>query len=338
MKKSLVLAIAAATVLCASAAMAEDGEVLNLYASTPEPYLTSMINGFEESTGIKVELVSGGTSELYKRVETEIENGDVECDILRGGMMWGSYVPIKDCLMEYESPYNENLPEDCQCIFGSIYGFNYVPSVIMVNTEKLEELGVEVKGYKDLLQPELNGMVTIPDPTQTSSGWEQVVNMLFAMGGGDTDEGWAYVNDLMANGLVINASSSATHKSVADGEYAVGLVAEGMATTYIAEGLPIEIVWPEEGCVMNSDGIAAVKGCPHPESAKAFIDYLISETYQNICLQDTPQLRPVLSDLDQELQLTPMEEIYKIDVDYEYLSSNKEQMLDHMKDIMTDYM
>ena len=338
MKKLFALLLAALMVFTVSAALAEEEKVLNLYASTPEPYLTQMIEGYEELTGIKVELVSAGTSELYKMVQTEIENGDVVCDVLRGGMMWGSYVPIKDCLMEYVSPLNDQLPEDCQVIFDRIYGFSYVPSVMMVNTEKLAELGVEVHGYEDLLQPELYGQVTIPDPVQTSSGWEQVVNMLWAMGGGDTEEGWAYFDKLMANGLVINASSGATHKSVAAGEYAIGLVAEGMATTYIAEGLPIELVWPVEGVVMNSDGIAAVKDCPHPENAKKFIDYLISETYQNIMLNNDVQLRPVLDNLETEMTLTPVSEMNKISVDYEYLAANKPQMLDHAKDIMTNYM
>lgn len=336
MRKLLSLVLVALLMLVSVAALAEDNGVLVLYASTPEPYLTDMIKGYEAATGVKVELVSAGTSELYKRVLAE--GDEPMCDVLRGGMMWGSYVPIADYLMEYDSPMNDALPADCQSILGSIYGFNYIGSCFMVNNAVLAELGVEVKGYQDLLQPELKGKITLPDPTLTSSGWEQVVNMLFAMGGGDTEEGWDYVRSLMENGVVLNSSSSGTHKSVADGEYAVALVCESMVTPYIEQGLDVSIVWMEEGVIMNSDGIAIVKNCPNPENAKAFIDYLLSREFQNKMLEATPQLRTVLPDLDVEMKLTPIEEITLIDCDYEYLSTNKDAMLDHMKDIMTDFM
>lgn len=338
MKKVFAFVLVLSLFLTSCAALAEDN-VLVLYASTPEPYLTDMIVGFEELTGIKVELVSAGTSELYKKVQAEADAPIA--DILRGGMMWGSYAAIDDFLMDYVSPLNDQLPDNCKCIYDSIYGFNYIGTVIMVNNAELAKLGVEVNGWADLLQPELKGKVTIPDPTQTSSGWEAVVAMLYAMGGGDTEEGWAFIRSIMENGAVMASGSGACHKSVADGEYAIGLVAESMATTYIAEGLDISIVWPEEGTIMNSDGIAAVKNCHHPENAKKFIDYLISDTYQNICLTRTPQLRPVLSDLDIELTLTPVEEITMLDIaqeDYEYLAGHKDDMLDAMKDIMTDFM
>lgn len=334
MKRLLAILLTLALLIC-GAAMAEEENVLVLYASTPEPYLTDMINGFEASTGIKVELVTGGTGELQKKVQAEAEAPIA--DILRGGMMWGGYVPMDEYLMDYVSPLNDALPANCQVVYDSVYGFSYVGTVLMINNAELEKTGVEVKGFADLLQPELKGKVVIPDPTQTSSGWEDLVNMLWAHGG-DTEEGWAYVRALMDNGLVMTSGSSACHKAVADGEYAVGVVTESMATTYIAAGMDISIVWPEEGTIMNSDGIAAVKNCPHPENAKKFIDYLISEEYQNIQLQQTPQLRPVLSGLETELTLTPNEEIKMLECDYEYLAANKEAMMDKIKDIITDYM
>lgn len=334
MKKILALVLVLMVVLGCSALAAEDK--LILYGSTPEPYLTDMINGFTESTGIEVELITGGTSELFNRVAA----GE-ECDILRGGMMWGSYVPIKDTLMQYESPFNAELPDNCKCIFGCIYGFSYVGTVIMVNNDALAKIGVdpaEIKGFEDLLNPALKGQVTIPDPTSTSSGWEDVVNMLFAMGGGDTDAGWEYFDKLMANGLVIASGSSACHKSCADGEYAVAVVTESMVMPYISAGQNVSVVWPEEGTIMNSDGIAAMANAPHPEYAQKFLDYIISDTYQNIQLIQDPQLRPVKDNLENECYLTPNSEIKMIDCDYEYIAANKTDMLDHCKDIMTNYM
>lgn len=336
MKKIFSLVLVSLLLLMSFAAFAEDGEVLVLYASRTEPYLTNTVNQFTEATGIEVEVVSAGTAELQKRIEAE---GDEPLgDVMLGGMMYGSYLPMDEYWMDYDSPLNDTLPADAQCIAGSIYGFSYVGSCLMINNAMLEELGIEVNGYQDLLQPELKGKIVMPDPTQTSSGWEQLVNILYAMGDGDPDAGWDFVRQLMENGMVLTSGSSASHKAVADGEYAVGLVCEAMVTTYIEEGMDIGLVWMEEGVIMNCDGIAAIKNCKHPESAKAFVDFLISEEYQNLLLAETPQVRPVLSDLDTELKLTPIDEINVISCDYDYISTNKDAILEQMKDIMTDYL
>ena len=37
-------------------------------------------------------------------------------------------------------------------------------SVLLVNTDMLKELGIEVNGYADLLQPELVGKIASADP------------------------------------------------------------------------------------------------------------------------------------------------------------------------------
>ena len=67
--------------------------------------------------------------------------------------------------------------------------------------EKLsDKLGVEVKGYADLLQPELKGKIAMGDPTASSSAFAELTNMLLDMGEGDTpadrymsDAAWDYI-------------------------------------------------------------------------------------------------------------------------------------------------
>ena len=54
----------------------------------------------------------------------------------------------------------------------------------------LKELGVEVNGYADLLQPELVGKIASADPASSSSAFCQLTNMLLAMGGYEDDAAW----------------------------------------------------------------------------------------------------------------------------------------------------
>lgn len=317
-----------------SAGANADPGTLVLYAATPEDQLIPTVEGFERATGIKVEVVAAGTGELYKRIEAEGDNplGDV----MLGGMVSSGFTPKLDLWDEYVSPNDEFLPPQFQNTTGKITSLNMVPSVIMVNNDLIGD--IEITGYEDLLNPALRGKITMPDPSQTSSGWEQLINMLWAMGNGDTEEGWAYVEELMNNvdGKILQ-SSSAVHKGVADGEYAVGLVAEGMVDIYTEEGLNVSKIFMSEGVVVNVDGVAIIKGAKNRENAEKFIDYLISQEYQTDLLSFSPPRRPIRTDIEGETSLTPTSEINQIIVDMDYISANKAAMLDKFKDLATNY-
>lgn len=307
---------------------------LVLYVSTPEDFLNVIVAEFEKETGVKVEIVAAGTGELYKRIEAEGENplGDV----MLGGMVSSGFVPNIDLWEEYVSPNDADLPAAYRNVTGKVTSFNSVPSVIMVNKELADQY--DIKGYQDLLNPDLKGQIVMPDPSQTSSGWEQLVNMLYAMGGGDTEAGWEYVDQLLANidGKLLQ-SSSASHKGVADGEYAVGLVAEGMVDIYLEEEVDVAKIFMAEGVVVNVDGVAIIKGAKNMENARLFIDFLISREFQNKMAGLTPPRRPIRTDITAATSLPPVSEINVISIDETYVGENKAQMLEHFKDLATNY-
>ena len=161
--------------------------------------------------------------------------------------------------------------------------FTYQYVCLIVNNELLEELGVEVKGYKDLLQPELKGQIIQADPGASSSAWRQLQTMLAVNGEtfGD-DAAWEFCKNLIANtdGVITN-SSSTVYKSVYNGEYAVGLTYDNGAISLLASGADnCEIIWPEEGNTVCGFASAMIKDCPHPELAAAFLDVLSSAEFQ----------------------------------------------------------
>lgn len=316
-------------------APAETGKLV-LYASTPEDFLNVIIAEFEKSTGIDVELVAAGTGELYKRIEAEGANplGDV----MLGGMVSSGYLPNEKLWEEYVSSENANLPEAFRNTNGKVTSFSSVPTVIMVNNANLKKAGVTVEGFEDLLNPALKGQIVMPDPSQTSSGWEALVNALYAMGGGDTDKGWEYVEKLMSNmeGKLLQGSS-AVHKGVADGEYTIGLVAEGMVDTYLEQGVDVSKVFMEEGVVVNVDGVAIIKGAKNMASAQKFVDFLVSQEFQSKMATLSPPRRPIRDDVDMGTKLPPVSEIKLIEIDPTYIAGNKEQMLDRFKDIATNF-
>ncbi|WP_300383072.1 extracellular solute-binding protein, partial [Clostridium sp.] len=203
---------------------------LTVYCPHPLEFIDPMVAEFESQTGIQVEVVAAGTGELLKRVESEANNplGDV----MWGGSL-GTLEPKADLFEEYKSSNEGDVAEENKNTDGKITRFSVIPSVLMVNTDLIGDIKVE--GYEDLLKPELKGKIAHSDPAKSSSSFEHLVNMLYAMGNGDAEKGWDYADALAGNldGKLLSGSS-AVYKGVADGEYTVGLTFEEGGAKYVA--------------------------------------------------------------------------------------------------------
>lgn len=77
------------------------------------------------------------------------------------------------------------------------------------------------------------------DPATSSSAYEHLINMLYAMGDGEPEQGWDYVEDFCRNldGILLGGSGE-VYQGVAQGKYAVGLTFEEAAAHYVADRGP----------------------------------------------------------------------------------------------------
>ncbi len=70
--------------------------------------------------------------------------------------------------------------------------------------------------------------------------------------------------------------------SVASGESLAGITLEETALKRIAAGDEIEMIYPTDGTSCVPDGTAIVSGAPHPDNAKAFVDFTVSRDVQEL--------------------------------------------------------
>ena len=145
------------------------------------------------------------------------------------------------------------------------------------------DLGVQIKGYKDLLNPKLKGKIVSANPSNSSSAWDQLATMLVVMGGLGSEESWNYV-EKFAQQLdgKISGSSSAPYKSVLNGEYVVGVTYEAPCIDYMKAGMgdKVELIYMEEGTTASFHGNGIIKDCKNLENAKLFMDHLIDDDTQ----------------------------------------------------------
>lgn len=305
---------------------------LVVYCPHPLEFINPLVIEFESQTGIKVEVIAAGTGELLKRVESEQANP-------LGDIFWGGSLstmkPQMNLFENYQSVNEEFVQETMKNVEGPLTRFTDIPSVIMVNTDLIGD--IEVNGYEDLLNPELKGKIAHCDPSKSSSSYEHLINMLYAMGKGDPEAGWDYVNQFCENldGKLLSGSS-AVYKGVADGEYVVGLTFEEGGAKYVADGAPVKLIYMEEGVISKPDGIYIIKDAKNMANAKTFIDFITSKDAQTIIVKYLNR-RSVRTDVPAPSYLLPKEEMNIIFDDEELVVEKKEEWLEKFNDIFTSY-
>ena len=305
---------------------------LVIYCPHPLEFINPLVSEFESQTGIRVEVIAAGTGELLKRVESEKANP-------LGDIFWGGSLstmkPQMDLFEAYQSVNEEFVTETNKNVEGQLTRFTDIPSVLMVNTDLIGD--IEINGYADLLNPKLKGKIAHCDPSKSSSSYEHLINMLYAMGNGDPEAGWDFVDKFCENldGKLLSGSS-AVFKGVADGEYVVGLTFEEGGAKYVANGAPVKLVYMEEGVISKPDGVYIINNAKNMVNAKLFIDFITSKEAQTIIVEQLNR-RSVRSDVAAPSYLLPKEEMNIIFDDEEVVIEMKEAWLEKFSDIFTSY-
>ena len=310
--KKLLVCLAAFVMLLSVCGMAMAQDTLVIYSARNERLNNIVIPAFEEATGIKVEVVTGSTGEINQRVKAEVESGNVTGDI-----HWAADETMldanRDLFEVYVSTENEALYPEFQNDGTNVFNNAYAePNVMIVNTDMLAEMGIEVNSYADLTQPQLKGKIISADPANSSSAFQCLIGMLYGMGDGDpmSDKAWDFIDEFLVNlDGKIASSSSQVYNGVANGEYAVGLSYEDPCVELEAtHEHPVKVVYATEGVIFPGESVQIIKGAPHMEAAQKFVDFVLSEESQNAVAAEL-NLRPLRAGVPTNAKMIPTEEI-----------------------------
>ena len=322
----------------AAAENAEDlGDSLTLYCSMTDDDVDTVLEGFNELyPDITVEVVNGSAGELFARLKAESANP--QGDVMLGGMNQADGDKNKDIFEPFISVHENELPDKYKSNNG-FYNYDHLSSVVFcVNTDLEKELGLDIKDYKDLLDPKLEGKIVFSDPNESSAAWNNISNIM-AVYGNDSEEAWNMIEGLMKNKMVIQGSSSACFKNVADGEYVVGLTYEDGASTLLKSGAKnIKLVYPASGSSNFAFGCAVVKGAPHMAAAKAMVNFLQSAESQTARGNALGTIRLTNPNAKIDYKYIPKDDEVKwVDRDIDWLIKNKDQVLEHWNKLYTQY-
>ena len=257
-----------------------------LYSSNnPEAIGNAVAAAKKKVPSLQVKSVTGGTGTLMKRIQAEAANpgGDI---FWSGGV--GTLAAFPDLMEPYQSPEAKAIAPQFHDAKGRYIGVNVHVMVLMVNEKQLKGLAAP-KTWSDLMKPEWKGKVTITDPSKSGTAFIQVYGLLKQFG----REG---LEKIAANAVVVQ-SSGQVYKSVAAGEYPVGITIESSAYEFVVGGQKeIKLVYPSEGTYLGAEGMFIVKGAKNPAAAKQFYDVLLSKPAQEMLLVENFR-RPTRSDI-----------------------------------------
>ena len=174
---------------------------------------------------------------------------------------------------------------------------NYLPQernggAILINTEVLASRGLAVPtSYADLLRPEYRGLVSMPSPKASGTGYMFLCSLVNAWG---EDEAFDYFEALTPNVLQYTSSGAGPLGALLEGEVAVGLGMLAPAVTRIAEGAPIEILFFKEGAPYSLYGQAMGKGKEAHAEVREVFDWLVNTFTGENCERFFPE--PIYGD------------------------------------------
>ncbi|HEX9858585.1 MAG TPA: ABC transporter substrate-binding protein [Paracoccaceae bacterium] len=277
-----VLALGAA--FSASAALAEGR--LNLYCAAQEEWCQIMARGFEEASGVDVDMTRKSSGETYAQVQAEASNP-------KGDIWWGGtgdphlQAAEEDLTEPYISPMREQLHpwalaqaesagDKTIGIYSGALGFGYNTDLLAANNLP------EPKCWEDLTRPEFKGHIQMANPNSSGTAYTTLATMVQLFG---EEGGFDYMKRLHANINQYTKSGSAPIKAAGQGETTVGIVFmhDSVATT--VAGFPVVTVAPCEGTGYEIGSMSIIKGARNLDNAKKFYDWALSVEAQNLALE-----------------------------------------------------
>lgn len=284
--KSLVLSLIGFTMLFVSCTSQDE---VNVYSARHYDTDEALYSEFTEKTGIKVNLIEGGSDELIERVKSEGINSPADILItVDAGRLWRA--EEAEILQPIDSDtLNARIPSSFRHPDGLWFGLSKRVRGMVVNPEAVEEYA-DLR-YEDLADPRFEGRVCIRSSNNIYNQ-SLVASMIETIGAEATEE-WA-------EGLVANFARDPQGgdrdqiRGVAAGvcdvavvnHYYLAVMLTGDDEADLEAASKVKFVFPNQGedgrgAHINISGAGVLENAPNKGNAVKFLEYLTTQDAQN---------------------------------------------------------
>lgn len=284
---------------------------LVVYVSLDWEFSARMIREFEKETGLKVraeyDTEASKTVGLVRRLVEEADNP--RCDVY-----WNNEIAQtvrlagRGLLSPYESPSAADIPAEFKDQNHRWTGFAARARCLIVNTDLVSEEDMPSSMW-DLLDPKWAGKCGFARPLTGTTlthavalydviGEAEAERFLSSIAAGQNQDP-PQVNVVSSNGQLM--------KLVSSGQLAWGFTDTDDFNVAREKGSPVRRVFPDQtegpdgepalGTLLIPNTVAMIKGAPHPEPAKRFIDWVLSRDVERRLAESRSAQIPVREDV-----------------------------------------
>ncbi len=286
MKTKLVLV---STLFLCSLTCAQDKVVIQYDCIPNYANWGGVTAAYTKETGVRVPPDMKGSSVAMAALEAEKSNPQADCAYYSGAI--GYQAALKGLHQSYKPAGWAKIPDSLKDPDGKWWTVHSAYIALIVNKPALKGKPVP-QSFADLLKPEYKGMIVYDDPTILGTGFTYVYGINAIMKGGpDMNAGFAYLKKLDAN--ILNYAKDTVYNDVLRGEIPIWINADGngLKMKFVDKG-DIEVVIPQEGTITMPLVMGMVKGAPHPEETKKYLDWCLGDEAQKLMAQSF--FRPVM--------------------------------------------
>ncbi len=307
---------------------AQTGKIV-VYSALPDLETTLVSREFTRRTGVQVEALSvAAAGTLAARIRAEKDRP--RADIFVGGSA-DFHAPLgnEGLLLAYKSPAAAEAKVNPAYIdpAGNWHGWYLGALGIIINTDRWERdmtprRVAKPANWDDLLNPEFRGHFIMPSPITTGGGYIFVAAQIFRLG---EDRAWQFLRTLNTNASQYTPTAPGTIALLARGEGVLGMMwaHEGIGAR-LANQQPLETITPPD-TAFEIGAVSILKGAPNPDGAKAYVDFLMSRTPQDINAKHGFRY-PVRADVPVPMGATPFASLKFVKYDRAWAIQNQAQV------------
>jgi len=294
-------------------------QTLTIYSGRGESLVAPIIDQFSKTTGIKVQVRYGSTSEMAATILEEGRNSPADVFFAQDP---GGLGAVESLLMPLPESVLNQVPPKFRSPAGTWVGISGRARVVVYNTQKLKEVDLpdDIWGFID---PKWQGRIGW---APTNASFQAMVTAMRVLWGEEKTGQW--LKGIQANNPKVYPGNTQIVAGVGAGEVEVGFPNHYYLYTFLrdkGESFPVRNYYVRAGgpgAVILVAGTGILQTSKNKEAAQRFVEFLLSPAAQQYFTSQTFEY-PVIQGIITHPLLKPLEEIKSPDISVGQLADLK---------------
>jgi iron(III) transport system substrate-binding protein len=249
---------------------------LVLYGTMQTDIFELLQKSFQKKTGITIDYWRTSATRVTERALSEARAGKAFFDLVMSTEDTTRIMLKEGILAKYDSPMTKDFPKDAIDPQLGPRARNHIIGIVY--NKAIIKPGDAPKTLEDLVKPQYRGKLVMADPTQHTTTAQWLVNVHKLIG---IEKSEKFVRDLAAMKPTLVESFNPAAERVTSGEFPIAITYVYYVYLNGIKGAPIDYV--RTGKFLGDASYLTLHNkAPHPNAAKAFIDFFLDEESMSI--------------------------------------------------------